>query len=212
MKRSPVRVRLEAQSKNQDFQNITKAYQSISLFSFANVTNCFAPFPRINFSIVLQNGRWQHSIFVCLNTTARGWRLSISTRFISNWKSVYLKTDMYATRSQISKDFSTVKDRSIARSIDRKLQEYEELIVQKLGWKIHNRRIDKNTQIHWTGQWCLRGFIRISDPSEFGVWYDHTSECGKLQRCDTTSERHNTAFKRNIRITYKGLSNILCKR
>lgn len=55
---------------------------------------------------------------------------------------------MYATRSQISKDFSTVKDRSIARSIDRKLQEYEELIVQKLGRKIHNRRIDKNTQIH----------------------------------------------------------------
>lgn len=55
---------------------------------------------------------------------------------------------MYATRSQISKDFSTVKDRYIARLIDRKLQEYEELIVQKLGWKIHNRRIDKNTQIH----------------------------------------------------------------
>ena len=54
----------------------------------------------------------------------------------------------YGKISQISKDFSTVKDRSIARSIDRKLQEYEELIVQKLGWKIHNRRIDKNTQIH----------------------------------------------------------------
>lgn len=55
---------------------------------------------------------------------------------------------MYATRSQISKNFSMMKDRPIARSIDRKIQEYKELIVQKLGWKIHNRRIDKNTQIH----------------------------------------------------------------
>ena len=39
---------------------------------------------------------------------------------------------MYATRSQISKDFSTVKDRVIVRAIDRKIQEYEDVIVQKL--------------------------------------------------------------------------------
>ena len=44
--------------------------------------------------------------------------------------------------------------------------------------------------------------------------YRDLSESPILQNSvsDTTSERHNTAFKRNIRITYKGLSNILCKR
>lgn len=99
MKRSPVRVRLEAQSKNQDFQNFTKAYQSISLFSFANITNCFAPFPLINFSIVLQNGRWQHSKSVYLNTNSERMGDSLSRSGLPTienlytWKQVCMRPD-----------------------------------------------------------------------------------------------------------------------
>ena len=59
-------------------------------------------------------------------------RFPISIRITNNRKSVYLNTGMYATRSQIPKDFSTVKDRVIVRAIDRKIQEYEDVIVQKL--------------------------------------------------------------------------------
>lgn len=65
-------------------------------------------------------------------------RFPISIRITNNRKSVYLKTGMYATRSQISKDFSTVKDRYIARSIDRKIQEYKEVIAHKLEATIRN--------------------------------------------------------------------------
>ena len=65
-------------------------------------------------------------------------RFPISIRITNNRKSVYLKTGMYATRSHISKDFSTVKDRYIARSIDRKIQEYKEVIIQKFGTTIRN--------------------------------------------------------------------------
>ncbi len=65
-------------------------------------------------------------------------RFPISIRITNNRRSVYLNTGMYATRSQISKDFSTVKDRVIARAIDRKIQEFEELIAQKLGASVGN--------------------------------------------------------------------------
>ena len=144
-KRSRVQSSSTAPLENQDFQHFTKAYQSISLFSFANITNFFARFSYICFT---KRAMATFKICVFEHQQREDGRFPISIRITNNRKSVYLKTGMYATRSQISKDFSTVKDRSIARSIDRKLQEYEELIVQKLGWKIHNRRIDKNTQIH----------------------------------------------------------------
>lgn len=89
MKRSPVRVRLEAQSKNQDFQNITKAYQSISLFSFENITNCFALFSYICFTIVVQNGRWQHSKFVYLNTNCERMGDSLSRSGLPTIENLY---------------------------------------------------------------------------------------------------------------------------
>ena len=60
-------------------------------------------------------------------------RFPVSIRLTNNRRSVYLKTGMYANRSQVSKDFSTIKDRALARAIDRKIQEYEEQITQKLG-------------------------------------------------------------------------------
>ena len=135
MKRSPVRVRLEAQSKNQDFQNFTKAYQSISLFSFANITNFFALFSYICFT---KRAMATFKICVFEHQQREDGRFPISIRITNNRKSVYLKTGMYATRSQISKDFSTVKDRPIARSIDRKIQEYKEVIIQKFGTTIRN--------------------------------------------------------------------------
>lgn len=65
-------------------------------------------------------------------------RFPISIRITNNRKSVYLKTGMYATRSQISKDYSMMKDRPIARSSDRKIQEYKEVIIQKRETTIRN--------------------------------------------------------------------------
>lgn len=57
----------------------------------------------------------------------------ISIRITNNRSSAYISTGVYIVRTQISRDFSTIKDTAVARSIDKQVQIYENIIVDKLG-------------------------------------------------------------------------------
>lgn len=57
----------------------------------------------------------------------------LSIRVINNRQNGYITSGLYVIASQMTKDFSRIKDTAVARSIDRQIQEYEKIIVDKLG-------------------------------------------------------------------------------
>lgn len=60
----------------------------------------------------------------------------VSIRVTNNRKTSYLKTGIYAVRGQISRDFKTLKDIELARSIDRQIQKYEKIVSDQLGAEV----------------------------------------------------------------------------
>lgn len=57
----------------------------------------------------------------------------ISIRLTNNRKSVYINTGNYVTRSQISKDFKSIRDIEVTRSIDKQINKYQDIIRDNLG-------------------------------------------------------------------------------
>lgn len=82
----------------------------------------------------------------------------VSIRLSCNRQSTYISTGLYAVRGQISRDFKTVKDTELLRSVDRTIEKYERLIVEKLGVEVKNYSAKE-----------LRAFLEQSDQEAKGV-------------------------------------------
>lgn len=60
-------------------------------------------------------------------------KFPISIRVTTNRQSAYINTGIYAVKSQISKDFKSIKDTELARTIDRKIEKFEQFIIRNLA-------------------------------------------------------------------------------
>lgn len=63
----------------------------------------------------------------------RDGKFRVSIRITHNRKSVYMPTDVYVSRKQITTDFKTIKDTEVVRMIDRDIIEYENILLRNLG-------------------------------------------------------------------------------
>lgn len=63
----------------------------------------------------------------------RDGKFPVSIRLTHNRQSVYIKTDTYVSRKQISPDFKSIKDREIVRLIDQDIIEYDKMLLKGLG-------------------------------------------------------------------------------
>ncbi len=72
-------------------------------------------------------------ITVLKHQQRRDGKFPVSIRITHNRQSVYLKTDTYLVRKQISTDFKTIRDTAAVRLIDRDIIEYEKLLLKGLG-------------------------------------------------------------------------------
>lgn len=72
-------------------------------------------------------------ICVFENKVRKDGKYRVSIRLTHNRNSVYIKTDLYVTRQQISKRFGAIKNPDIARRLDRSILEYEDLLFRKFG-------------------------------------------------------------------------------
>lgn len=57
----------------------------------------------------------------------------VSIRLSHNRQRVYMATDTYVVKKQVSADFQTLRDTDVARRIDRDILKYEELLLKGLG-------------------------------------------------------------------------------
>lgn len=74
-----------------------------------------------------------YKIAVFKHHQRRDGKFRVSIRLTHNRQSVYLRTDVYVSRKQITADFKTIKDTEVVRLIDRDIIEYENILLRNLG-------------------------------------------------------------------------------
>lgn len=74
-----------------------------------------------------------YKIAVFKHHQRRDGKFRVSIRLTHNRQSVYLRTDVYVSRKQITADFKTIRDTEVVRLIDRDIIEYENILLRNLG-------------------------------------------------------------------------------
>ena len=74
-----------------------------------------------------------YKIAVFKHLQRRDGKFRVSIRLTHNRQSVYLRTDVYVSRKQITADFKTIRDTEVVRLIDRDIIEYENILLRNLG-------------------------------------------------------------------------------
>lgn len=88
----------------------------------------------------------------------RDGKFRVSIRITHNRKSVYMPTDVYVSRKQITTDFKTIKDTEVVRMIDRDIIEYENILFAEPRFEplaIHGPRVGGlYRKVHDDGRRC----------------------------------------------------------
>ena len=72
-------------------------------------------------------------ISVLLHQQRRDGKFPVSIRLTHRRQSVYIKTDTYVTRKQVTADCKAIRDTEVVRMIDRDILEYDRLLLKGLG-------------------------------------------------------------------------------
>lgn len=106
----------------------------------------------------------------------------VSIRLTHNRKSVYLRTDVYVSRKQITSDFKAVKDTEVVRLIDRDILEYENALLRTLGSNLSQYSARE-----------LADFIEKRMATDGGAGIDFIAFCRDYIRKLKSEKRNGTA-------------------
>lgn len=134
----------------------------------------------------------------------RDGKFRVSIRLTHNRQSVYIKTDTYITRKQMTTDFKAIRDTEVVRIVDRDILEYDKLLLKGLGANLNKytarELADYITRHTGTGGGAEIDFIAFA--------WDYVAELKAAKRMGY-AER----FERVIRalIDYFGRSKVLIR-